>query len=72
VFVGVVGQAVRASTLTKLLPRLYELDAGRILIDATSAKSNFIPYGVRLAWFADTLLFDGTAENGPHESGRHS
>ncbi|MBD2578048.1 peptidase domain-containing ABC transporter [Oscillatoria sp. FACHB-1406] len=33
-FVGIVGQSGSGkSTLTKLLPRLYEVDAGRILID---------------------------------------
>jgi len=33
VFVGVVGQSGGKSTLMKLLPRLYELESGRILID---------------------------------------
>jgi len=33
IFVGVVGQRCWKSTLMKLLPRLYELESGRILID---------------------------------------
>ena len=65
VFVGVVGQSgAGKSTLTKLLPRLYELDAGRILIDGYDISKVEL-YSLRRqigVVLQDTLLFDGTVQ----------
>ncbi len=64
-FVGVVGQSgAGKSTLTKLLPRLYELDAGRILIDGYDISKVEL-YSLRSqigVVLQDTLLFDGTVQ----------
>lgn len=65
VFVGIVGQSGSGkSTLMKLLPRLYEPDSGRILIDnydigkvelySLRRQVGIVPQ--------DTLLFDGTVQ----------
>ncbi len=65
VFVGVVGMSgAGKSTLTKLLPRLYELDAGRILIDGYDISKVEL-YSLRRqigVVLQDTLLFDGTVQ----------
>lgn len=65
VFVGVVGTSgAGKSTLTKLLPRLYELDAGRILIDDYDISKVEL-YSLRRqigVVLQDTLLFDGTVQ----------
>ncbi|MCV3217120.1 peptidase domain-containing ABC transporter [Plectonema radiosum NIES-515] len=64
-FVGVVGQSgAGKSTLTKLLPRLYELDAGRILIDGYDISKVEL-YSLRQQIgmvLQDTLLFDTTVQ----------
>jgi len=64
-FVGVVGQSgAGKSTLTKLLPRLYELDAGRILIDGYDISKVEL-YSLRQQIgmvLQDTLLFDTTVK----------
>ena len=64
-FVGVVGASgAGKSTLTKLLPRLYELDAGRILIDGYDTSKVEL-YSLRSqigVVLQDTLLFDGTVQ----------
>ncbi len=64
-FVGVVGSSgAGKSTLTKLLPRLYELDAGRILIDGYDIGKVEL-YSLRRqigVVLQDTLLFDGTVQ----------
>lgn len=65
VFIGVVGQSgAGKSTLTKLLPRLYDLDAGRILIDGYDISKVEL-YSLRRqigVVLQDTLLFDGTVQ----------
>lgn len=64
-FVGIVGlSGAGKSTLTKLLPRLYELDAGRILIDNYDISKVEL-YSLRSqigVVLQDTLLFDGTVQ----------
>ncbi|QLE59590.1 peptidase domain-containing ABC transporter [Nostoc sp. TCL26-01] len=64
-FVGVVGQSgAGKSTLTKLIPRLYELDAGRILIDGYDISKVEL-YSLRCQIgmvLQDTLLFDTTVQ----------
>lgn len=64
-FIGVVGTSgAGKSTLTKLLPRLYELDAGRILIDGYDISKVEL-YSLRRqigVVLQDTLLFDGTVQ----------
>ncbi|MFN7715083.1 MAG: peptidase domain-containing ABC transporter [Pseudanabaenaceae cyanobacterium] len=64
-FVGVVGQSgAGKSTLTKLLPRLYEPEAGRILIDGYDISKVEL-YSLRRQIgmvLQDTLLFDGTVQ----------
>jgi len=64
-FVGVVGQSgAGKSTLTKLIPRLYELDAGRILIDGYDINKVEL-YSLRRQIgmvLQDTLLFDTTVQ----------
>lgn len=64
-FVGVVGQSgAGKSTLTKLIPRLYELDAGRILIDGYDISKVEL-YSLRQQIgmvLQDTLLFDCTVQ----------
>ncbi|MBD2491389.1 peptidase domain-containing ABC transporter [Aulosira sp. FACHB-615] len=64
-FVGVVGQSgAGKSTLTKLIPRLYELDAGRILIDGYDINKVEL-YSLRRQIgmvLQDTLLFDTTIQ----------
>ena len=65
VFVGVVGQSgAGKSTLMKLLPRLYELESGRILIDGYDVSKVEL-YSLRRqigVVLQDTLLFDGTVQ----------
>ncbi|MBD2616605.1 peptidase domain-containing ABC transporter, partial [Nostoc punctiforme FACHB-252] len=64
-FIGVVGQSgAGKSTLTKLIPRLYELDAGRILIDGYDISKVEL-YSLRRQIgmvLQDTLLFDTTVQ----------
>lgn len=64
-FVGVVGTSgAGKSTLLKLLPRLYELDSGRILIDGYDISKVEL-YSLRRqigVVLQDTLLFDGTVQ----------
>jgi HlyB family type I secretion system ABC transporter len=64
-FIGVVGQSgAGKSTLTKLIPRLYELDAGRILIDSYDISKVEL-YSLRRQIgmvLQDTLLFDTTVK----------
>lgn len=64
-FVGIVGQSGSGkSTLTKLLPRLYDLTAGRILIDGYDISKVEL-YSLRQqigVVMQDTLLFDGTVQ----------
>ncbi|MBW4598228.1 MAG: peptidase domain-containing ABC transporter [Calothrix sp. FI2-JRJ7] len=64
-FIGVVGQSgAGKSTLTKLIPRLYELDAGRILIDGYEISKVEL-YSLRQQIgmvLQDTLLFDTTVQ----------
>lgn len=64
-FVGIVGQSgAGKSTLTKLIPRLYELDAGRILIDGYDINKVEL-YSLRQQIgmvLQDTLLFDTTVQ----------
>ncbi len=64
-FVGIVGQSgAGKSTLTKLLPRLYEPEAGRILIDEYDINKVELYSLRRQIGFVpqDTLLFEGTVE----------
>jgi ATP-binding cassette subfamily B protein len=65
IFIGVVGSSgAGKSTLTKLLPRLYELDAGRILIDGYDISKVEL-YSLRRqigVVLQDTLLFDGSVK----------
>ncbi|NJO27764.1 MAG: type I secretion system permease/ATPase [Richelia sp. SL_2_1] len=64
-FIGIVGQSgAGKSTLTKLIPRLYELDAGRILIDGYDISKVEL-YSLRRQIgmvLQDTLLFDTTIQ----------
>lgn len=64
-FVGVVGQSgAGKSTLTKLLPRLYDPEAGRILIDGYDIHKVEL-YSLRRQIgmvLQDTLLFDTTVQ----------
>ncbi|MBF2063439.1 MAG: peptidase domain-containing ABC transporter [Calothrix sp. C42_A2020_038] len=64
-FVGIVGQSgAGKSTLTKLLIRLYEPEAGRILIDGYDVSKVEL-YSLRRQIGVvpqDTLLFDGTIQ----------
>ncbi len=64
-FVGIVGQSgAGKSTLTKLLARLYEPEAGRILIDEYDINKVELYSLRRQIGFVpqDTLLFEGTVE----------
>ncbi|NJP09396.1 MAG: type I secretion system permease/ATPase [Leptolyngbyaceae cyanobacterium RU_5_1] len=65
-FIGVVGQSGSGkSTLMKLLPRLYPLEAGRILIDNYDINKVEL-YSLRRQVGIvpqDTLLFDGTIQD---------
>jgi HlyB family type I secretion system ABC transporter len=64
-FVGIVGQSgAGKSTLTKLIPRLYEIEAGRILIDGYDISKVEL-YSLRQQIgmvLQDTLLFDTTVQ----------
>lgn len=66
VFVGIVGQSGSGkSTLMKLLPRLYDVDAGRILIDNYDISKVEL-YSLRRQVGIvpqDSLLFDGTVQD---------
>ncbi|NJO73943.1 MAG: type I secretion system permease/ATPase [Leptolyngbyaceae cyanobacterium RM1_406_9] len=65
IFVGVVGQSGSGkSTLMKLLPRLYDLESGRIMIDGYDIGKVEL-YSLRRQIGIvpqDTLLFDGTVQ----------
>ncbi len=65
-FVGIVGMSGSGkSTLMKLLPRLYEPDTGRILIDGYDISKVEL-YSLRRqigVVLQDTLLFDGTIQD---------
>ncbi|MBW4692155.1 MAG: peptidase domain-containing ABC transporter [Lyngbya sp. HA4199-MV5] len=65
-FVGIVGQSGSGkSTMTKLLPRLYDVDSGRILIDGYDISKVEL-YSLRQQIgmvLQDTLLFDGTVQD---------
>jgi HlyB family type I secretion system ABC transporter len=64
-FVGIVGQSGSGkSTLMKLLPRLYDLESGRIVIDGYDISKVEL-YSLRQQVGIvpqDTLLFDGTVQ----------
>lgn len=66
IFVGIVGQSGSGkSTLMKLLPRLYPLESGRILIDGYDINKVEL-YSLRRQIGIvpqDTLLFDGTIQD---------
>ncbi|MBW4469866.1 MAG: peptidase domain-containing ABC transporter [Stenomitos rutilans HA7619-LM2] len=65
-FVGIVGQSGSGkSTMTKLLPRLYDVDSGRILIDGYDiAKVELYSLRQQIGMvLQDTLLFDGTVQD---------
>lgn len=65
VFVGIVGQSGSGkSTLMKLLPRLYNIESGRILIDGYDiAKVELYSLRQQIGIVPqDTLLFDGTVQ----------
>ncbi len=64
-FIGIVGQSgAGKSTLTKLIPRLYELEAGRILIDGYDiGKVELYSLRQQIGMILqDTLLFDTTVQ----------
>jgi HlyB family type I secretion system ABC transporter len=64
-FVGIVGQSGSGkSTAMKLLPRLYELESGRIVIDGYDiAKVELYSLRQQVGIVPqDTLLFDGTVQ----------
>ncbi|WP_017315679.1 peptidase domain-containing ABC transporter [Mastigocladopsis repens] len=64
-FVGIVGQSGSGkSTLMKLLPRLYDLDSGRILVDGYDiAKIELYSLRRQIGMvLQDSLLFDGTVQ----------
>jgi ATP-binding cassette subfamily B protein len=65
VFIGIVGQSGSGkSTLMKLLPRLYELESGRILIDGYDISKVEL-YSLRQQVGIvpqDSLLFEGTIQ----------
>ncbi|MBZ8180796.1 peptidase domain-containing ABC transporter [Oscillatoria salina] len=64
-FVGIVGQSgAGKSTLTKLLVRLYDAEAGRILVDGYDvAKVELYSLRRQIGVVPqDTLLFDGTVQ----------
>jgi ATP-binding cassette subfamily B protein len=65
VFAGIVGQSGSGkSTLMKLLPRLYEIESGRILIDGYDISKVEL-YSLRQQIGIvpqDTLLFEGTVQ----------
>ena len=62
-FVGIVGRA-QEERLMKLLPRLYEPEEGRILIDfTTSERSSFIPCVVRSVSSPDPPVRGTVSEN---------
>lgn len=65
VFVGIVGQSGSGkSTMMKLLPRLYNIESGRILIDGYDISKVEL-YSLRQQIGIvpqDTLLFDGTVQ----------
>ncbi|WP_041698477.1 peptidase domain-containing ABC transporter [Thalassoporum mexicanum] len=64
-FVGIVGQSgAGKSTLAKLLPRLYELNSGRILIDQYDiAKVELYSLRTQIGIILqETMLFDGTVQ----------
>ncbi|MGG6294012.1 peptidase domain-containing ABC transporter [Leptolyngbya sp. AN02str] len=76
-FIGIVGQSGSGkSTLMKLLPRLYDVEMGRILIDGYDISKVEL-YSLRQQIGIvpqDTLLFDGTIQenialNAPDASG---
>jgi ATP-binding cassette subfamily B protein len=66
IFVGIVGQSGSGkSTLMKLIPRLYPLESGRILIDGYDINKVEL-YSLRKQIGIvpqDTLLFDGTIQD---------
>ena len=66
IFIGIVGQSGSGkSTLMKLLPRLYPLESGRILIDGYDINKVEL-YSLRRQVGIvpqDTLLFDGTIQD---------
>ncbi|MEQ9358975.1 peptidase domain-containing ABC transporter [Coleofasciculus chthonoplastes] len=66
IFVGIVGQSGSGkSTLMKLLPRLYDVDSGRILIDNYDISKVEL-YSLRRQVGIvpqDSLLFDGTVQD---------
>ena len=65
VFVGIVGQSGSGkSTMTKLLPRLYELESGRILVDGYDISKVEL-YSLRQQIGIvpqESLLFEGTIQ----------
>lgn len=64
-FVGVVGQSgAGKSTLTKVVPRLYDLEAGRVLIDGYDiGKVELYSLRQQIGMvLQDTLLFDTTVQ----------
>ncbi len=65
VFVGIVGTSgAGKSTLMKLIPRLYDIESGRILIDGYDIGKVEL-YSLRRqigVVLQDTLLFDGTVQ----------
>jgi HlyB family type I secretion system ABC transporter len=64
-FVGIVGLSGSGkSTLMKLIPRLYEINAGRIIIDKYDiTKTELYSYRQQIGMvLQDTLLFSGTIQ----------
>ncbi|AFY92006.1 peptidase domain-containing ABC transporter [Chamaesiphon minutus] len=64
-FVGIVGLSGSGkSTLMKLIPRLYELNSGRIIIDKYDiSKTELYSYRQQIGMvLQDTLLFSGTVQ----------